>query len=61
MKIRTKVAFSGVPQGTTGIAERDYEYDEVMYKVVWDLQRTKPLTDWFDEEEFKKYLEVIQV
>ena len=52
MKIRTLVEFSGVPKDTTGIAEPDGD----SWKITWDLPRTKPLVDWFDEFEFKKYL-----
>jgi len=54
MKVKSKVEFSGVPQGTTGIAEKD---ENDLYKVTWDLVRTKPLVDWFNEFEMGKYLE----
>ncbi len=56
MKVKTVVEFSGVPKGTTGNAERD----DIEWKVTWDLKRTKPLIDWFDEAEFKKYLKVLE-
>lgn len=58
MKIRALIEFSGVPKGTTGEAERDGD----LWKIIWDLPlrlfgaKWKPLTDWFDEYEFKKYL-----
>ena len=64
MKIKTLVEFSGVPKGTTGIAERDPDYEN-NWKVEWDLPlqlygtKRKPLTDWFDEREFKKFLKVL--
>jgi len=56
MKIKTLVKFSGVPKDTTGEAERDGD----QWKITWDLDRTKPLVDWFDESEFKQYLEVFK-
>lgn len=59
MKIKTIREFSGVPAGTTGTAERDGK----LWKVTWNLTheasglpRTKPLVDWFDNEEFENYL-----
>jgi len=56
MKIKTIVEFSGVPKDTTGEAERDGD----QWKITWDLDRTKPLVDWFNESEFKQYLEVFK-
>ena len=58
MKIKTLVPFSGVPEGTTGIAERDPEYHN-NWKITWDLERSRPLSDWFDQSEFDEYLEEI--
>lgn len=57
MKIKTNKEFSGVPKGTTGTAE--FEQDSGDWKITWDLPRSKPLSDWFTEEEFQKYLEKI--
>ncbi len=66
MKIKSLVEFSGVPKGTTGTAERDPEYEN-NWKITWDgitrmggiPFRKKALEDWFDDEEFEKYLIVI--
>ena len=58
MKVISLVEFSGVPKGTTGICENDSSEDSK--KVTWDLDRSKPLVDWFNEWEFKKYLEVLE-
>lgn len=63
MKIKTLVEFSGVPKGTTGIAERD----DNLWKITWDnIQvirgmplKKRELQDWFDQQEFDKYLEVV--
>lgn len=65
MKVKSLVEFSGVPKGTSGECVEDtddtwIDKDKKMWKVTWDLSnRTKPLRDWFDEQEFKKYLEVL--
>lgn len=62
MKIKTLIKFSGVPEGTTGEAERDK--DE--WKITWDLPfklygiKQKRLQYRFDDMEFKKYLVVIK-
>jgi hypothetical protein len=59
MKVMTKIAFSGVPKGTTGTAERDKK----LWKITWDLEgrSTKPLllVDWFSDSEFNQYLEIL--
>jgi len=65
MRIKTNHEFSSVPKGTRGIAERDGD----LWKITWDnISRMglvsgrfakKNLEDWFDDEEFKKYLEII--
>jgi len=66
LKIRTTVEFSGVPKGTTGNCveepEEEWHKGKRMWKVEWDLPlkyfgtKLKPLTDWFDDGEFKKFL-----
>ncbi|MCP6727298.1 MAG: hypothetical protein KJI69_04680 [Patescibacteria group bacterium] len=61
MKVISLVEFSGVPKGTTGICEYDTPANrEGSKKVTWDLDRSKPLVDWFTDWEFKKYLEVLE-
>jgi len=65
LKVKTLVEFSGVPKGTTGICEYDTpanrkSHFEGSKKVTWDLDRSKPLVDWFTEWEFKKYLKVLE-
>ena len=63
MKIKSLIEFSGVPKGSTGIAEKDDD----LWKITWDDIRVfygipfikRQLVDWFDEYEFKKYLEPI--
>lgn len=62
-RIRTKIAWSGVPAGTTGrIVRADNSYTEsgrLALVIRWDLpERCKPLEDWFDANEFQ-HLEVI--
>lgn len=53
-KVKTKVPFSGVPVGTTA----ELELDGDLFKVTWELpNRSKPLVDWFDAEERKRFLE----
>ncbi len=59
--VKTLVEFSGVPKNTTGIMveELDVPFSkEKIWKVTWDLPRSKPLSDWFDEYEVKKYLQI---
>jgi hypothetical protein len=63
-KIRTKVEFSGVPKGSTGIIVRadnmGREWDVV---IEWNLaprqfgMKKKGLEDWFTKYEYEKYLE----
>lgn len=62
MRIKTIVEFSGVAKGTEGEAEWDKDTN-MHWKVTWDLKthadgtpRFRPLVDWFDKEEFEKYL-----
>ena len=62
MKIRTDYEFSGVPKGTTGTVidvERDDMGNIKEYAIQWDLERAKPLVDWFTADEFVDYLQVI--
>lgn len=62
LKIKSLVEFSGVPKGTTGIAEREDD----LWKISWDDIKVlrgipfkrRPIQDWFDDDEFKKYLVV---
>ena len=56
MKIRTLTKFSGVPFGTTGTAIKDGK----QFKITWDLIRSKPLVDWFTDDEFIQYLVVVK-
>lgn len=63
MKVKTLVEFSGVPKGTIGVYVEliaDFIIKKKVWDVTWDLPRSKPLVDQFDELEFKKYLEVIE-
>ena len=62
-RIRTKIAWSGVPAGTTGrIVRADNSYTEsgrLALVIRWDLPALpKPLEDWFDVNEFQ-HLEVL--
>ena len=62
-KIRTDYEFSGVPKGTTGTVidvARDDMGNIKEYAIQWDLERTKPLVDWFTADEFVDYLQVIE-
>jgi hypothetical protein len=57
-RIRTRIAWSGVPAGTTGrVVRADNSYTESgrhALVIRWDLPgRAKPLEDWFDEIEFQ--------
>lgn len=62
MKIVTKTEWSGVPALTTGECSQDPD-DPKLWKVVWNLpgnqEKKRPLTDWFDQKEFDKYLKVL--
>jgi len=63
IKIKTKRSFSGIEVGTTGTAEIELKATSGrnLYKITWDLpDRSRPLVDWFDQSEFKEYLEVIE-
>ncbi len=64
MKVKTLVEWSGVPKGTTAtciIEPKPNWTKKKIWKVTWDLDRKKPLVDWFDKEEFEKWLVVINV
>jgi len=58
--IRTTVAFSGVPAGTTGTvvrADKDHREGWTV-AIAWDLPgRGKPLVDWFSKDEFDRWIE----
>lgn len=65
-RIRTKIAFSGVPKGTEGTAdlEKDTESTFGKWRITWELEgvrasQKRPLVDWFDQKEFDMYLEEI--
>ena len=66
-RIRTKIAFSGVPKGTEGTAEFDdskWYAQSGQWRITWELEgvrasQKRPLVDWFDQEEFDMYLEEI--
>lgn len=55
MIVATRVAFSGVPEGTYATVERDGD----LFKVTWIMARNKPLVDWFTPKEFGMYLEIM--
>jgi hypothetical protein len=72
-RIKSIIDFNGVPKGTTGTAEWDDSLKgHESWKIIWNLPkedwtdssgyrvkgRRKPLEDWFDEEEFDRWLEV---
>jgi len=67
-RIRTRVEFSGVPRGTTGVVIRadsagksktfGKEATEVFdLAIQWDLERQDALVDWFTREEYQKFFE----
>lgn len=56
MKVKTTREFASIPVGTTGTATKE---KDGTWKVKWDLPKSKPLVDWFDEIEFRDYLVVI--
>ena len=62
-RITTCVEFSGVPAGTTGkvvdISSPKNKHMGVEYAIQWDLNRPRPLVDWFSETEFKDFLEIL--
>lgn len=64
VRIQTTVEFSGVPKATTGTVTRADPAGENRYAVAiqWDLPgRAKPLTDWFSQTEFEKYLQPLSI
>ena len=60
-RIKTLVAFSGVPKGTAGIVLEPTD-EPVTLPIQWDLPgRIRPLVDWFSKWEYERYLlEIIQ-
>jgi len=56
-RMRTRIAFSGVPRGTSGtVLEPDDRL--VSLPIQWHLPgRTEPLVDWSSESEYERYLE----
>jgi hypothetical protein len=62
-RIRTLVAFSGVPRGTTGtvIGADPAGDDGWSLAIRWDIPgRTRMLVDWFSRDEYERYLEEIR-
>jgi len=65
MRIKTNHEFASVAKGTMGIAVRDGD----LWKITWDNHKVfrglpfkkRPLEDWFDDKEFKQYLEIVVV
>jgi len=67
-RIRTKIAFSGVPKGTEGTAEFVKDVDEDIginrWRITWELEgvsvpHNKPLVEWIHQKEFDMCLEEI--
>ncbi len=66
-KIRSKIEFSGVPKGTTGVVLSpgltDYTKDGKLRSlpIQWDLpeRKGKPLVDWFSKYDYERFLEEI--
>ncbi len=61
-RIRTRVEFSGVPQGATGqVVKADASGAGYTLAIEWDLaeRRAKPLVDWFTKIEYERLLEEI--
>jgi hypothetical protein len=57
-KVRTKILFSGVPQGTMGkIVKIEPTADGWKVAVEWNLERPIPLVNWFTKDEYEQYLE----
>ena len=59
-RIRTNIAWAGVPRGTEGkVIGLDGSLLMVEWKLPGKLNGTlvKPLVDWFTQEEYEKYLE----
>ena len=58
-RVRTRVAFSGVPQGTTGVVLVPDDHP-VSLPIRWDLPgRARPLVDWFSRQEYERFLEEV--
>jgi hypothetical protein len=60
-RVRTKVAFSGVPAGTTATVVR-VSPGSGGYRIAleWDLTgRAAPLVDWFRRAEWERFIEML--
>lgn len=60
-RVRTRMAFSGVPAGTTATVVR-VEPSSQGYTVAleWDLPgRATPLVDWFRRSEWERFIEML--
>ena len=65
MRVKSLVEFASVPKGSVGTVVKDGK----LWKITWDNVKKfrgspfkkRKLEDWFDEYEFKTYLEVIAV
>ncbi len=57
-RIRTQMAFSGVPQGTFGqVIQADAKDGGYTLAIQWELpERAKPLVDWFSRAEYERFL-----
>ncbi len=62
-RIRTRLAYSGVPAGTFGRvlrADPGTEASGFTVGIVWELPgRTSPLTDWFTRAEYARALDEV--
>lgn len=58
MKIKTTAEFSGVPKDTIGEAEKDGDLWKITWLGITKLfgDKRRPLEDWFNQNEFDKYL-----
>ncbi len=58
-RVRTNVDFSGVPKGTFGWVIRADDDGRGGYSVgiQWEMERSKPLVDWFTKDEYSRFLE----
>ena len=65
-KIQTRMAFSGIPAGTTGVVSAMYNAggNEWGIDVTWNLKNRKgkpPVIDGFSKTEYESFLTVISV
>jgi len=58
-RVRTRVAFSGVPAGTAArVTVADPGRAGWTVGLTWDLEaHGRPLTDWFSKGEYQKFIE----